>query len=148
MSAWNFQGRRGQLSIEYLILSAAFLAFLLLLLGPLEQAFDAAVFSIDVIAAEKFSGDLSVALRELNLSGTGSSKSLSAKALANWQLTCNPDGVTLEVFSEKTGRSKKTVAPVHSGVVTCNGMSLAKNFTITVSKEDTGLVINADSYAP
>src|SRR3989344_3181344 len=106
--------RKGQITFEYLLITAAFFSFMLLLLGPLEKALDTAVFSLDVLYAESFAEELNYASKSLSLLGEGSTKKVESKILTNWRIFSDASGLVLEVSSEKLGTSKKLHADIQS----------------------------------
>lgn len=132
---------RGQITFEYLLITAAFFSFMLILLGPLEQALDTAIFSIDVISAENFSERILSASKSLSMLGEGSTKKIGSSVLTKWRLFKDSGGVFLEVTSTKLGKVKKFPIQISADFTE---MSFTKNAFIILTTDENGLSINPD----
>src|SRR3989344_8728188 len=97
----------GQITFEYLLITAAFFTFMLVLLGPLEQALDTAIFSMDVISAEHFSERIALSSESLSMLGIGSSKKMESRVLTEWHIYRGAENAFLEVSSAKLGKTKE-----------------------------------------
>lgn len=136
---------RGQITFEYLLITAAFFSFMLILVGPLEQALDTAIFSIDVISAENFSERILSSSKSLSMLGAGSTKKIESGVLTEWRLFRDSGGAFLEVTSTKLGKAKKFPIQISADFPE---MSFTKNAYIILTNDENGLSINPNSNLP
>ena len=131
---------RGQVTFEYLLITAAFFSFMLVLLGPLEQALDTAIFSMDVISAEHFSERLALSSESLSMLGIGSSKKVESRVLTEWHIYRGAENAFLEVRSAKLSKAKEFSLQINADFPE---MSFTKNARIIMVNDENGLTINS-----
>src|SRR3989338_8031459 len=78
--------RKGQLSLEFLILASALLAFFAVFASAFSGIKDSALTVIDVRNAKAFSSEANEKAQALALLGDGSEKPVSANAVSEWRL--------------------------------------------------------------
>jgi len=86
---------KGQLSFEYLLLTAAFFSLLLVFGGALSKIRDAGFAAAECTAAKEFSNSFRDAANSLSIYGAGSSKALSGRALGKWALETGGNSFSL-----------------------------------------------------
>ena len=78
--------RKGQLSLEFLILASALLAFFAVFAAAFSGMRDSALAAIDVRNAKSFSYEANEKAQALALLGEGSEKPIGGNAIAEWRL--------------------------------------------------------------
>ena len=132
--------QRGQVTFEFLIITAAFFSFMFLLLGPLENTLDTAIFAADAISAENFAQRLDSGAESLSLMGEGSSKKLESGVLTKWRIFYDSGKLSVEVISEKLGRTKKFSVDITASIAE---MHFVKKASVIMVRNQDGLTINA-----
>ncbi|MBS3057561.1 MAG: hypothetical protein J4415_02930 [Candidatus Diapherotrites archaeon] len=97
---------RAQLSLEYMLLLAAFFSALLVFMPVIAGLHANAVFASDVQNAQNFMNGLESASEKMLILGSGSQLALTARVLTLWQLNINGTKATLVLTSESAGKSK------------------------------------------
>ncbi|MFH1586421.1 MAG: hypothetical protein ABID38_01030 [Candidatus Diapherotrites archaeon] len=105
---------RGQLSLEYIILLAAFFSCLLFLVPAINNTVQAAKFGLDVRNAEHFIDDLKLGIERMNVLGDGSSLQISSNVINQWELKNENMKLILIVESSELGRGKKLEREVNA----------------------------------
>lgn len=105
---------RGQLSLEYIILLAAFFSCLLFLIPAINNTIQTAKFGLDVRNAEQFIDDLKLGIERMNVLGEGSSLRLSSNVINHWELKNEEMKLILIVESSELGREKKLEREVNA----------------------------------
>jgi hypothetical protein len=132
----------GQITFEFLIITAAFFSFMLIILGPLENALDTAIFAADAISAENFAQRLGSGAESLSLMGEGSSKRFESGVLTKWHIFSDSGKLFVEVTSEKLGKEKKFPVDI---VADLPEMHFVKKASVIMVRNENGLTINADA---
>ena len=134
-------GGRAQLSLEYLLLLAAFFSCLLLFLPLLQKSYAAALFGIDARNASFFSESLAQASRELSVLGEGTAVSIGINPLNPWQISVQGNRLLVSVSSGVLGKTKE-----FSAELSMPAASFSKEFSekaaLKVSKTSGLLVID------
>ena len=97
---------RAQLSLEYMLLLAAFFSALLAFIPSISSLHANAVFASDVQNAQNFMNGLESASEKMLILGSGSQLALTARALTVWELGISGPKAILKVKSESIGKSK------------------------------------------
>lgn len=107
---------KGQLSLEYIIILAAFFSFLALLFPQLERVFYAGIFSTDVKNAENFLHSFENSARLLSVLGEGSEQRISARIFTSWEIYLEGNKLIVLVKSKELGKEKKLSAELNAGI--------------------------------
>ena len=97
--------KTGQLSIEFLLLAAAFLALLGLFVPVSKLLFDQSVFALDVLEASRFADWVEQKSGSLSALNSDGFFSVSVRPLGHWQVELSQDQLLVTVFSN-SGLSK------------------------------------------
>jgi len=82
---------KGQLSIEFLMITAAVISFLLVFVSGFAGLQEAALLTLDVQNAKRFVNELEVESKTLSLMGEGSQKTFSYKIIHEWTFQETPE---------------------------------------------------------
>jgi len=126
---------RGQTSLEYLLVIAAFLSFLLLIVPHMGRVYSAGVFGLDVRNAESFLVSLEGCAGRLSVYGEGSEEILSAKIMTQWEAYCRGNEIFVVVHSSELGKSKELSRELPSGVNFAGG-NYAKEINLAIMKRN------------
>ena len=89
--------KRGQLSLEFLLLVAAFFSFLLLMLPAIRDVLQLGSLGVDVKAAELFAHRAKDASQRLLAFGEGSTEEIGALASHEWGLSSQGGRLMVEI---------------------------------------------------
>lgn len=103
MTALN---KKGQLSLEYMILLAAFFSALLIFMPLLINIQSLGIFAEDVKSAELFLSNIKNSADALLLFGNGSKKSLESPILTSWTISSSQNKLFLKVKSTEPPKEK------------------------------------------
>ncbi len=101
---------RGQLSIEYLLLLAAFFSAILVFMPTIASLHANAVFASDMRNAQNFIDQLQNASEKMLVLGSGSQMEVDAQILTSWELGINGAKAILKVESKNIAKSKTLTA--------------------------------------
>ncbi|HLC78880.1 MAG TPA: hypothetical protein VJG83_00480 [archaeon] len=94
---------KGQISIEFLVLLAAFISFLSVFVGYFSELENASFFVLDVANAKGFISNIGSGVSALKLFGEGSEMEISALAQSEWEIIQKADMSYLRIY--KKGKS-------------------------------------------
>ncbi|GEM_PF-2495012 len=97
---------RAQLSLEYLLLLAAFFSVLLLMLPLIQRAYALALFGFDARQAESFSRDFAQKARQLSILSENSVLSIEIQPLQEWQISASGKKLVVSFGSKQLGKTK------------------------------------------
>ncbi len=95
-----------QISLELILITAAFFSFLLLFLPLIQKTLFLGLFALDVSNAKAFCNSVEVSARELNSMSSGSKITLTAKPLNEWIIKSDKNKFFLAVYSENYNKEK------------------------------------------
>jgi len=99
---------KGQLSIEFLLLTSVLLASLAVFVSAASQVFEAGLFAIDVKNAAIFSNELEKSINFLSVLSNGSKKEISVKSITDWKILY--DGELSIKIENKNSNQTKTLS--------------------------------------
>lgn len=129
----------GQLSIEYLLLAAALLAFFFVTVLSLREVFFEGLFVLDVQNARSFLSELEKKAAVLSLTGNGSFISAKADFFAEWKLSGQGNSLSIEINDARLQKSKKISVSIP--LVVQGGVSGEKKISVLLSRVDEVLLI-------
>ncbi len=121
---------KAQVSIEFILLLAASLAFISGIAAALSSLNDSALLAIDAQGAKSLSSEISSSARTLSLLGNGSEKKLPYSALGNWRISQNAGKAYVLV-----GNGAGNVEIELHGIVVAGGMELKRKGFLVLRKE-------------
>ncbi len=135
-----FSDASGQASMEYLLVSSAFLAFLLLVLPYSSGLAESAAFAVDVLHAKSFLVSLDSAISEASVLDLGTSISVKAFPAGTWRISASNG--TLSLSSEYgKNKSKKSLEIAVPSEIYLGQREFSSGFAIKVSKSVQGLLL-------
>lgn len=93
--------RAGQLSLEYLLITAAFLSAFMLFIQLFSFIYSSSINAVDEKNAELFVSDFSYAVKELSVFGEGSSRTVMASPSGKWLVEISGKSLKLRLSSGK-----------------------------------------------
>ncbi|HZX34005.1 MAG TPA: hypothetical protein VFF09_01355 [archaeon] len=133
--------RKGQLSLEFLILASALLAFFAVFAAAFSGMRDSALAAIDVRNAKSFSYEANEKAQALALLGEGSEKPIGVNAIAEWRLESGGGGAFL-LIPGPGGKNFSVAFPENISVRLRSGtFSGSRSFTL---KKSGGKIILLD----
>ncbi len=99
--------RKGQVSLEYLIVLAALLMFLAFFVPVLEKLQNAGWFAAETMKAKEFGRELVSAIEETAILGEGTQRILEVKPLSKWEIEANQEGLCVSLHSAELKKSKE-----------------------------------------
>jgi hypothetical protein len=123
---------KGQLSLEYLLLLAAFFSVLLLFVPLISEIYHVGIFGLDARNAKTAAFSIQQTLNDFSLLADGSSKSFKLKPLLEWRISFKGQRMVFSVYSAKLNKEKTFSMSFSSKTV---------NSTKTISKETEMLLI-------
>lgn len=106
----------GQLSLEYIIILAAFFSFLFFFMPSLYRLYHLAEFSMDVRNAEAFVNSFSNAVNSLAAFENGSEKEQESRILTSWTIYSEGKTIFVVVKSNVLGKSKTLSAEMNAPI--------------------------------
>ena len=100
--------QRAQLSLEYLLLLAAFFSVLLLMMPLIQRAYALALFGFDARQAVSFSKQFSEAVKQLSVLADDSSFSIEISPLHAWSVSAKEKKLVV-FFQSKQLEKTKTI---------------------------------------
>lgn len=97
---------RAQLSLEYLILLAAFFSVLLLVLPLVQRTYALALFGFDVRQALSFSREFAETSKQLSILAEKSSMAIEISALHDWTVHADGKKLLVSISSAELGKTK------------------------------------------
>jgi len=135
---------QAQLSLEYLLLLAAFFACLLFLVPAINNTLKIAEFGLDVRNGEQFVNELEAGIERMQILGEGSSVTISGRAINNWELKKELGKIVLIVGSSELGREKEIEREVNAEFF-ISDMKIKKEINLKLEKNgEKVLVVNGD----
>ena len=134
---------RAQLSLEYMLLLAAFFSALLVLMPAIASLHANAVFASDVQNAQNFMNGLESASEKMLILGNGSQLALTAKVLTAWELGISGPKAILKVRSESIGKSK-TIEAELATPFELSQKTFTSGFRLLLKNENGKLTIRQD----
>lgn len=101
-----FRQIRGQLSLEYLLLSAALLAVFAIVLSAAATLFQSALFAVDAKNAVLFSNELEKNINYLGLLSSGSQIEMDARPMAQWHIFFSGGRIFVQAENKGFGQKK------------------------------------------
>ncbi|MCR4335705.1 MAG: hypothetical protein NUV57_04160 [archaeon] len=127
----------GQLSIEFLLLLTAILAFLSVFTSAFSELEESSLYAIDVQNAKRFVNELNNSSKTLSLLGEGSQKQFSYKIINEWELKDSP--VALIVHSN-SGKNISLQLP--ENIMLESSKNFKENLIVVLKKENGKLILN------
>ncbi|MBI2529924.1 MAG: hypothetical protein HYW05_02175 [Candidatus Diapherotrites archaeon] len=131
---------RAQLSLEYMLLLAAFFSALLVFMPVIASLHANAVFASDVQNAQNFMGGLESASEKMLILGSGSQLELTAKVLTAWDLEISGPKAVLNIRSESAGKSK-TIEAELAAPLELGRRTFTSGFSMLLKNEDGKITI-------
>ncbi len=94
------KSEKGQISIEFLILIAAFLSSMLLLVPIANKTYNIGIFGIESAKAKNFAEQFKQKIDEMNFLGNSSRIEITANPSTKWNITINPDGIRIKIKND------------------------------------------------
>jgi len=101
----------GQLSLEYLLLLAAAFAVFALLLPLLNSVFEASVFGLDSVNANRFSNSLQNLVDEMGFQADGSISLIKANPMQTWNFYSVDNNLVIEVEGDNVQKKFEVAFP-------------------------------------
>ena len=130
--------QRGQASIEYMLVSSAFLAIVLLVLPAASGLSESISFALDSFAAKSFSVSLESAVSEAMVLDNGTVISLRARPAGEWIVSASGGNFSVLPSYGKRKLSSPIIARIPQGIYLENRF-IEGEFGITVSKTAYGV---------
>ncbi len=131
---------RAQLSLEYMLLLAAFFSAIMVFMPVIAGLHANAVFASDVHNAQNFMGGLESASGKMLILGSGSQIALNAQVLTSWELSISGTKALLTIKSGNIGKNKtieaELAAPLELGKKTFDS-----GFTMLIKNENGKITI-------
>ena len=127
---------KGQLSLELLLLAAAFFSFLILLLPAIREVLDTGSGGVDAKAAELFLTRANNAAERLQAFGEGSAEEVGSFALNEWKLSAEDGKIGVEINGN--GFVKKIFLETGEGLE-FPSTSVRGRFALRLVKADNGV---------
>lgn len=96
----KFIGLNGQVSIEFMIIFAAFLSILFVFVSASMDFFEAGSFFLELRKAESFSEQLNSVLSEVYSFSSGSNQLINSSISFPWIISCNEKKCLIEVLNK------------------------------------------------
>ena len=128
-----------QVSLEYLIVLAAFFSVLLLFAPLISSIYFNSVFSLDLKQAKSFSLEFKNALKELSVLENGSVKSISFNPLNEWSIKAEGKLLQVEIESKDLKKKKTIETELLQEIVFENNFS--SQTTIKLIKAESGEIL-------
>lgn len=134
--------QRAQLSLEYLLLLAAFFSVLLLVLPLIARTFELALFGFDSRQAVSFSKEFAETVAQLSILSDGSVLPVEATPMHDWIVSVSGGKLSVSLSSPELGKTKT----IETGLVSV--FSFKKSFgekEVFLLKKKNG-ALTVDSY--
>jgi hypothetical protein len=131
---------KGQLSIEYLLLLAAFLSFIACIIPLFGTIYNIAVFGIDCNAGKDFLNSVASASGELMLFGEGSERTVESKILTFWELKKEGNVLFLAVNNSALGKQKIFSRKVSENIE-LKKMAFSEKATLKLLRKENSVLI-------
>ena len=125
----------GQITLEFLVLSAAFLSAFALFVPSIVSIYDSGLFGIDSVNAKNFLNSFSNSVERLSLFGEDSSTKLFSPILNKWIFFYDKNTLFLTVKSN-TAKKEKTFSALLLEEISFPKNSFEKEITIFLKKEN------------
>ena len=131
--------QKGQLSLEFLILLAAFFSVLLLFLPSIAKLHSSSMLALEKKKAVSFAEDLVQAISELQFLSDGSKKLIEINAYLEWQIGIGEKEISIEFSDSDKKISVNEILPIelNPAIFSCSGKCLfsiqKQNGSITIS---------------
>ncbi|GEM_PF-3756895 len=99
------ESSRAQISLEFLLIFAALVAFMGLFVPVFHSVLDESLFALDLLRAQHFADSFSTESFDLRVQGAGSFATVPAYPLSEWSVLVSGPRLGVTVFS-KSGRSR------------------------------------------
>lgn len=130
----------GQASMEYMLVSSAFLAFLLLVLPYSSGLAESAAFAVDVLHAKSFLVSLDSAISEASVLDSGTSISVRASPAGTWRISASNGILSLSSEYGKN-KSKKSLEIAIPNEIYLGQREFSSGFAVKVSKSGQGMLL-------
>ncbi len=131
---------RAQLSLEYMLLLAAFFSAIMVFMPVIAGLHANAVFASDVQNAQNFMNELQSASEKMLILGSGSQITANAKVLTVWELSISGTKALIKVKSESIEKIK-TIEAELAAPLEFSKKTLNSNFTILLKNENGRITI-------
>tara|TARA_Y100000310_G_C20702563_1_gene831297 strand:+ start:9429 stop:9824 length:396 start_codon:yes stop_codon:yes gene_type:complete len=128
---------KGQLSIEFLLLLVAVLAFLSVFTSAFSDLEQSSLFAIDVQNAKRFVNELNNSAKTLSLLGEGSEKYFSYKIITEWELSNSP--AVLTIYSES---GKNISLQISESIFLKSSKKFKNKLNLVLRKENGKLILD------
>ena len=129
---------RGQVSIEFLLVFVAMLAFISVFVGAFSTLQESSLLSLDIQNAKRFVKELDNSSKTLSLLGEGSSKKFSYTILNSWELKEIENNNFLIIDSQERNVQLK----LPKNIKLKNQNSFSKKFRVTLTKTSDELILD------
>lgn len=130
---------RGQVSIEFLLVFVAMLAFISVFVGAFSTLQESSLFSLDIQNAKRFVNELDNSSKTLSLLGNGSNKKFSYTILNFWDLK-EIENNNFLIIKNEAGKSIQL--QLSKNIKLKNPSSFSKKFKVTLTKTNEGLILD------
>ncbi|MFH1391719.1 MAG: hypothetical protein ABIH20_05395 [Candidatus Diapherotrites archaeon] len=127
----------GQLSVEFLLLLTAVLAFLSVFISAFSYLEQSSLYAIDVQNARRFVNELNNSAKTLSLLGDGSEKHFSYRVITTWELSNSP--AILTVYSNS---GKDISLQIPEGIFLKSPKKFKDELNIVLRKENGKLILD------
>lgn len=129
---------KGQVSIEFLLVFVAMLAFISVFVGAFSTLHESSLLSLDIQNAKRFVKELDNSSKTLLLLGDGSNKKFSYTILTSWELKEIENNNFLIIDSN--GKDVQLELP--KNIKLKNQNSFSKKFRVTLTKTSDELILD------
>ena len=129
---------RGQVSIEFLLVFVAMLAFISVFVGAFSTLQESSLLSLDIQNAKRFVKELDNSSKTLSLLGEGSSKKFIYTILNSWELKEIENNNFLIIDSKERNVQLK----LPKNIKLKNQNSFSKKFRVTLTKTSDKLILD------
>lgn len=129
---------KGQVSIEFLLVFVAMLAFISVFVGAFSTLHESSLLSLDIQNAKRFVKELDNSSKTLLLLGDGSNKKFSYTILTSWELKEIENNNFLIIDSKE----KDVQLELPKNIKLKNQNSFSKKFRVTLTKTSDELILD------
>ena len=129
---------KAQVSIEFLLVFAAMLAFISVFVGAFSTLQESSLLSLDIQNAKRFVKELDNSSKTLSLLGEGSNKKFSYTILNSWELR----EIENNNFLIIDNKERDVQLELPKSIKLKNQNSFSKKFRVTLTKTSEGLILD------
>lgn len=131
------------MSLEYLLLLAAFFSVLLLMLPLIQRTYALALFGFDARQALSFSKQFSESVKQLSILSDGSALTLEINPMHEWRVAASGKKLAVEVSSKNLEKTKTIETELIADVSDFEN-NFSEKTTFLLKKRNGALVVNSN----